>query len=162
MITITNKSKGGKSNTQEHKMQQDHAHKWRNERTNENQQSLNSKRAPISLKRTKAWSKSRSMFYALVFVSVCLTGDPFIAPRSLGVVGSSYGKQSALPVCVNRVDNQRSVSFIVGVNRCAPSITWHTGHNSPRGHNSPEVTTCPRQQLARCHNALEAAACPRP
>jgi hypothetical protein len=72
--------------------------------TSENQQSLNTKRAKISLERTKAWLESRSMLYALVFFSMCCTGiapwclrGPFIAPRSLEAVGSLFWEAISLP-----------------------------------------------------------------
>jgi hypothetical protein len=54
-------------------------------------------------------------------------------------------------MCVHRIDNQQSISFISQADRCAPSVAWHTGHNSS------EATTCPRQQCARGHSLPDAA-----
>jgi hypothetical protein len=127
-------------------MQQDHAHKWRKERTLKTN-SLNSKHAQISLEWTKAWSESWSLSYALVifwgFCSMRL-GVPFIAPRSLRAVGSSFGKQSIFTVC----DLFPSTAQPTVVRLRSPSTldkAWGTWVTLAWSHNSPEVvTTCPR------------------
>jgi hypothetical protein len=63
--------------------------------------SLNSKRAQISSNEPRHDHEVSKLLYALVNVfsncSMCL-GVPFIAPRSLGAIGS-FAKQSSFPVC---------------------------------------------------------------
>jgi hypothetical protein len=64
--------------------------------------SLNLKRAQISSNEPRHDHEVLELLYALVIVfsncSMCL-GVPFIAPRSLGAVGSSFAKQSSFPIC---------------------------------------------------------------
>jgi hypothetical protein len=139
-------------------MQQDHTHKWRRERTNENQQSLNSKRSDLSLNEPRHDQSPRVSSFVLsqCFSRVCSMAPrgSFYSPKGLGVIRSSFGKQLAFPVSLHRIVNQQSISFISRADRCAPSVAWHTGHNSP------EATTRPRQQRAWGHSQPKTTICP--
>jgi hypothetical protein len=69
---------------------------------NENRKSLNSNALKSLSNEPKHDRGVSEWLYALVIflgAAPCHLGGPFIAPRSLGVVGSSFGKQSAFPVC---------------------------------------------------------------
>jgi hypothetical protein len=75
-------------------MQQQHAHKQRRERTNQNERVTTQERAQISLQQIKSvdaelWSCS-VLKVCLGNSSICL-GCIFIAPRDLGAVGASFG-----------------------------------------------------------------------
>jgi hypothetical protein len=88
-----------------------------------------------------------SCFSLGVFLGYCSMAPrgTFIAPRSLGVVGSSFGKQSGLPVCMHHIE-QSAICFLQRLSRTLCDF-GRMAH---------------RTRLARRHNALKAAARPRP
>jgi hypothetical protein len=168
MNTIKNKIKGGSSKTQEHKYSKT-THTSEEKSARMKTDSLNSKRVQISPEWTKAWSKSRSLLYALVIVSVCCSGyllhalrRSFYSLRSLGVIGCSLGKQSMFSVCVHWTE-QSTICYLLWPSRplCAfdrptrrtrykgPKPRLAQGHNL-HSHDPPEVVTTRLGPLARC------------
>jgi hypothetical protein len=89
-----------------------------------------------------------------LFFSTCSMrlGVPFIAPRSLGLVGSSFGKQSAFPICVHRTE-QSAICYLLRPSRLLHAFdrmehsTRYEGPKSwlDRGQAPDAVTTCPTQ-----------------
>jgi hypothetical protein len=71
-------------------------------------------------------------------------GMPFIAPRRLGVVGSSFRKQSTF-------------HFYGRADRWVPSVAWHIGQGTRDvSHHSLEATTRPRPSTRRSHDLPDA------
>jgi hypothetical protein len=77
--------------------------------------------------------ESRSCSMLLWCLGACSMhlGVPVIAPRSLGAIGSSFGKQSTSPICVCTGHWTFSDLFPSTVeptvaDHSAPSVAWHT------------------------------------
>jgi hypothetical protein len=135
---IQNKSKGGnRMRTQEHNTTTTTHTNVKKRAQQQNNRVRLKKCAQISLEYfggvvAESWSCSLHKV-CLGTCSICL-GVPFLPPRSLGAIDSSFDN-SGLPFvrgCIGQsgaqqtLNNQRFVSFYDRADRCASSTAWHT------------------------------------
>jgi hypothetical protein len=83
-------------------LHQYHTHKQRRERTNWNNSHNSRTRSNLSLTNQKRVTEFRScsmLLWCLGYLLHASRGS-FYSAKSLGVVGSSFGKQPAFPICV--------------------------------------------------------------
>jgi hypothetical protein len=94
-----------------------------------------------------------------VLLGICpwCLGGPFIAPRPRSRWIFIFICEAINLPCLLAPErnNQQSIPFIGQAYRCAPSVTWHTGHDLPK------AITRPKPQCARGSSAPEARARPK-
>jgi hypothetical protein len=89
-----------------------------------------------------------------VLLGICpwCPGGPFIAPRPRSRWIFIFICEAINLPCLLAPErnNQQSIPFIGQAYRCAPSVTWHTGHDLPK------AITRPKPQCARGQSTPEA------